>query len=142
MTFSMSPGEYPLPWSASAIASKRASSPNPSVYYIDSASAIARDLLRLDAGDVRPMNPARVGVDVDRETLRQKNENREHDRLMLPPPHRPVKERSESDHGDARERRDGPAQKEHDEKDGRERDEHGAPESRERHPKVLAGKDP
>ena len=88
------------------------------------------------------MNPARVGVDVDRETLRQKNETREHDRLMLPPPHRPVKERSESDHGDARERRDGTAQEEHDEKDGRKRDEDSAPESRERHPKVLAGKDP
>ena len=124
------------------IASKRASSPNPSVYYIDSASAIARDLLRLDAGDVRPMNPARVGVDVDRETLRQKNENREHDRLMLPPPHRPVKERSESDHGDARERRDGSAEEEHHEKDTRERDEDTAPESRKRDLEVLAGKDP
>ena len=49
----------------------------------------------------------------------------------LPSLERPIDERSESDHGNARERGDGPAQKEHDEKDGRERDEHGAPESRE-----------
>src|SRR3990172_7359734 len=59
----------------------------------------------------------------------------------LPPLDRPVKERSERYHGDARERGDGPAQEEHDEKNARERDEQTAPESRERHPKVLAGKD-